>query len=179
MERQITLCYRKIITRANSQHWDKLVFEDSYSEFRMQAQYFNQSGEYDTYAQLVWHVPGAKKLPFLVEPAVTGYIILLKEVIPDILDNLGKHFLKFSSFRFELINSSLSDPDKHQVAINFFSAPMIWHDTIGDCLLVSEKGTAEESTATSLFRLQPFLTICNLSTSTQPSYGITRENISC
>jgi hypothetical protein len=96
MDRIITLCYRKIIDSSNADSWSKMVFEDSYRELSMQAQYFDQHGEYPSYAKLIQNVPDAERLSFLVAPAVSGYISQLNAVIPDIQNNLGRRFLKFS-----------------------------------------------------------------------------------
>lgn len=163
-KRTITLCYRKIIDASSTRPWDKMVFEDSYMEFKMQAQLYNQEKKYRSFAGLIQHVPGAEKLHFLVSAAVTGYIGQLNENIPDILNNLGKHFLKFTQFEFEIINSDFQDTTKHQVAVNFYSEPLLWHDTIGNYLLVSDKKAAEGEVLTNLFALQPYLTIYSLYT---------------
>ncbi|QNH63656.1 hypothetical protein [Hymenobacter sediminicola] len=161
MNRIITLCYRKIIDTASTKPWDKLVFEDTYAEFRMQAQYFNQQGQYRTFGQLLQHAPGAEKLHFLVSAAVRGYLPQLQGLVPDVTDNLGRHFLKFSRFQFEIINSDLADKFRHQVAINFYSDPLVWHETIGTHLLVSEQAltAAGQEVPTHLVQLQPFLSI--------------------
>ena len=44
--RTITLCYRKVIDASAAKPWEKLVFEDSYTEFKMQAQLYNQEKKY-------------------------------------------------------------------------------------------------------------------------------------
>lgn len=164
--RIITLCYRKVIDSNASRPWDKLVFEDSYLEFKMQAQLYNQDKKHRSFAELLQHVPGAEQLHFLVSAAVTGYLQQLNEIIPDILNNLGKHFLKFTKFQFELINSSLQDKTRHQVAIYFYSEPLWWHDTIGNFLLVSDKKETTGELLTNLFQLQPYLNIYSLQTET-------------
>lgn len=158
-KRIITLCYRKIIDSSCSKPWDQLVFEDSYREFKMQAQYFNQENKYHTFSELVYNVKGAEKLHFLVSAAVINYLKQLNEVIPDILNNIGRQFLTFKQFRFEIINSDLHDISKHSIAINFYSSPLIWHDTIGPYLLTSPQTSATEEVITDLFSIQPFLTI--------------------
>jgi len=156
--RLITLCYRKIIDAQSSKPWDQLVFEDTYREFRMQAQYFNQQQHYRSFGELLHQVPGAEKLHFLVSAAVRGYLQQLNGVVPDIANNLGQLFLKFSNFHFELINSDLHDKSKHQVAVYFYSDPLAWHDTIGDYLLVGEPAAS----TTTLFQIQPYLSIHSL-----------------
>lgn len=161
--RTITLCYRKIIDTSAAKPWEKLIWEDSYTEFKMQAQLYNQEKKYRTFAQLLQHEPGAEQLHFLVSAAVIGYIRQLNETVPDILNNLGKHFLGFTKFQFEIINSDLQDKTKHQVAINFYSEPLVWHDTIGHFLLVSDKTAAEMGEfQTHLLGIQPYLTIHTL-----------------
>jgi hypothetical protein len=162
--RLITLCYRKVIDINSPKAWDKLVFQDSYLEFKMQAQFFNQERKYCSFAELLQHAPGAEQLHFLTSAAVTGYLQQLNETIPDILNNLGKHFLKFNQYQFEIINSDLLDKTKHQVAINFYSEPLVWHDTIGNYLLVSDKPAAAGEVLTHLFQLQPYLNIHALRT---------------
>jgi hypothetical protein len=160
--RLITLAYRKLIDANSTRPWDKLVFEDSYREFRMQAQFYNQQGQYRTFGELLHHVPGADKLHFLVGGSIGGYMQQLGGVVPDIVNNVGRYFLKFSRYQFELINSHLHDQSRHQVAINFYAAPLLWHDTIAPYLLVSDPAAPAEASGdvlTHLFQLQPYLTI--------------------
>jgi len=161
-DRIITLCYRKVIDSQATKPWDKLVLDDTYAEFRMQAQYYNQEKKYRTYGELLQHVPGADKLPFLVSAAVRGYVQQLNGLVPDIVDNLGRYFLKFSKFQFELINSDLLDKARHQVAVNFYSEPLTWHETLGGYLLVSHSQPAADEVLTHLVAVQPYLGIYSL-----------------
>ncbi|UOQ99095.1 hypothetical protein MUN81_06280 [Hymenobacter sp. 5317J-9] len=162
----ITLCYRKIMDAGAARPWDRLVWNDSYAEFRLQAQNFNPENRYRTFGEMLHHVPGADRLHFLVSGAVTGYIQQLGERMPDISDNLGRQFLRFQRFQFELINSDLQDPSKHQVAVNFVSEPLRWHDTVGQFLLVSPVAAAASGgeVLTHLVPLQPFLSIYSILT---------------
>lgn len=156
----IVLCYRKIIDDSNDNPWDSFVHEDSYLEFKMQAQLFNPEQKYNSFAEMLQHVPGAEKLHFLVSAAVTGYLRQLNGIIPDVLDNLGRRFLTFENFKFEIINSDINHIERHKVAVNFFSKPMIWHDTIDNQLLVSQAQSANnEEVFTNLFELRPFVSI--------------------
>ncbi|WP_201981464.1 hypothetical protein [Hymenobacter rubidus] len=163
--RTITLCYRKIMDASATRPWDKLVWDDSYAEFRLQAQTFNPGNRYRSFGEILHYVPNAERLHFLVSGAVTGYVQQLNERMPDVLDNLGRQFLKFNRFQFELINSDLQDKSKHQVAVNFVSEPLRWHDTVGPYLVVSEARPAAAPTGeilTHLVQLQPFLSIYSL-----------------
>jgi hypothetical protein len=162
MDRLITLCYRKVIDASSTHPWDRLVFDDTYQEFRLQAQYFNQQQQYRTFGQLLLHAPGAEQLHFLVSAAVRGYLQQLGGLVPDVLDNLGRHFLRFSKFQFEIINSDVLDKSRHQVAVNFYSEPLRWHDTVGAYLLVSEEPATGAERLTNMFQLQPYLIIHSL-----------------
>lgn len=160
----IRFCYRKIIDASSAGTWEKLVFDSSYSEFLMQAQFYNHEKKYRTFSELLSQVPGAEKLHFLVSASVTGYVQQLNGKMPDITDNLRRKFLSFKNFRFELIRSDINDKSTHQVAISFFSEPMNWHETIGEYLLVSphteEKN--EQEMLTHLVQLQPFFSIYSI-----------------
>jgi len=162
MRKTITLCYRKIIDKDSNKPWEKLVFEDSYRELKMQSQFYNQDKKYQTFSELIHHVKGSEKLHFLVSAAVISYIRQLNDVIPDILNNIGKQFLHFNQFKFEIINSHLQNSDKHSVAISFYSSPLLWLDTIGPLLLTTTTATQGEEILTDMFALQPFLTIYSI-----------------
>jgi hypothetical protein len=166
-KRIITLCYRKIIRPNSLLPWDKMVHENSYLEFKMQAQNFTTGTNITSYAELLRQVPNAHQLPDRVAPAVTGYVQQLGGIIPDILNTLGRRFLHFNNFRFEIINSDISDSDKHVIAVNFFSEPLLWIDTVDNYLLVSayqeKTGTlGDGEILTDLFQLQPYLNIHSL-----------------
>jgi len=164
-KRVIRLAYRKIIDVNSQKSWEKFVFEDSYKEFLMQAQLYNPGKKYFTFGELLTHVPNAEKLHFLVSASVVGYLKQLDGKVPDIINASGKHTLPFKSYRFELINSDLRNKEKHQVAINFLTEPLTWHDTIGAQLLVSLPGIEHnegEEVLTELFTMQPYLTIHSL-----------------
>lgn len=160
----ITLCYRKLIDASATRLWDKLVFADTYREFCLQAQYFNQEKRYRSLAELLQHAPGAAQLPFLVSGAVRGALQQLNGWVPDVVDNLGRHFLKFTQFQFELLASDVLDQARHQVAINFYAEPLVWHDTVGPYLLVSDPTAtpAAGEISTRLFQIQPYLAIHSL-----------------
>ncbi|PWK80062.1 hypothetical protein LX99_00526 [Mucilaginibacter oryzae] len=167
-KRVIVLCYRKIIGLNAVKAWDKMVFESSYLEFKMQAQNFSVGTEYTSYAELLHNLPGARRLNGMVTPSVTGYVQQLNGIMPDLLNNLGRRFLTFKKFKLEIINSDIIDMAKHQVAISFYSEPMVWHDTIGDFLLVSDhlpenQLPGENNKAiTNLIQIQPYLNISSL-----------------
>ena len=160
----IRLCYRKIIDATALKAWDRFVFDSSYAELLMQFQFYNTAKKYTAFSDLSMNVPGADKLHYLVSASITGYMQQLNEQIPDIADNLGRSFLRFKGYRFEIINSDIKDKAKHTIAVNFFSEPMLWHTAIDNYLLVSFLSNEEtvEGMLTHLVQLQPFLSIYSL-----------------
>jgi len=160
-KRSIRLSYRKIIDAQCRKTWEQQVFEDSYTEFLLQAQYYNQGKKYSTFGELLTYVPGAERLHFLVNPSVMPHLLPLNGKMPDMLNATGQHFLPFKNFRFEIINSNIRQKAQHQVAINFLSEPLTWYDTIGSQLLVAINDTPDEEgrVPTEMFSMQPFLCI--------------------
>ena len=120
-KRIIQLCYRKIIDSNAQKACDKYVFEDTFTEFLMQSQLYNQEKKYSSFSELINHVPAAEKLHFLVGVAANGYLKQLNEKVPDIANNLGKLFLPFKKYRFEIISSDIKNKAKQQVAFNFYT----------------------------------------------------------
>lgn len=141
--RVITIAYRKMISAGSQKAWDKIVFEDTYTEFRMQAQYFTSGLVITRFDELMKAKPAAEKLHFLVSTAASGYVKQLNGIIPELADSFGTPCLSFEKYRFEIIQSDVHDKSLHHVAIWFYSNPMIWLDTIGTQLLVTPfTGTA-------------------------------------
>jgi hypothetical protein len=164
----IRLCYRKVIDAQSAKPWEKLVFEDSYAEFLMQSQLYNHEKKYSTFSDIITHVPAAERLHFLVSAAVIGYLQQLQGRVPDLVNNLGRLFLPFNNYRFEIINSDINDRTKHRVAINFYTDHLVWHDTINNQLLLSVPGNTENGEVlTELFTLPPFVSIYSLKSPVQ------------
>lgn len=163
MDRIISFCYRKIIDTASSRAWERLVFEDSYTEFKMQAQRFNERGRYSSFAEMLHNNSAAEQLHFLTAGTAAGYVKQLHGKIPDILNTLGKQFLSFKNFRFEIINSDIKDISKHKVAINFFSEEVIWICSAGDVMILSLNEYANHAEQlTETFIMPPFVSIYSI-----------------
>lgn len=160
----IQLCYRKIIDADSQKVWDKYVFEDTYMEFFMQAQKYNQEGKYRTFQEISENVPAAKNLTYLVSTAAFNYIRQLKDIVPDIANVYGKLCLPFNRFKFEIIHSDVKDKASHKVAIYFYSEPLTWIDTLDGKLLIAYGDKREainlgEEVETEMITFQPFLNI--------------------
>lgn len=160
----IRLCYKKIVDVNAQKQWEKHIFEDTYREFFMQSQFYNQEEKFHTFQELIANVPAADKLHYLVSTAAINYIRQLNDLIPDIINVHQQLCLSFKNFRFEIVQSHIKNKEAHKVAIYFYSEPIIWIDTIDNHLLISnvnQKDTlgAENEISTDLIALQPLLSI--------------------
>lgn len=136
MKGLITFRYSKIIDRGSSKtKWDQYVFDDTYREFFMQAQEFDQEGNYSTFHEILANVPKAEEMHYLVSTAAVSYIRQLNNYIPNVLNTAGKTCLPFKNFRFEILQSHTRDKNQHRIAIHFFSEEIIWIDSLGKHLI--------------------------------------------
>ena len=158
----IQFCYRKIIDANSTKLWDKYVFDDTHQEFFMQAQYYNQAGILKTYREIIEQNPQAEKLQFLVSTAAVGYIQQLNGIVPEIVNAFGKLCLPFENFKFEIIQSHITDKQQHKIAIYFYSKPLLWIDTLDNQLLISSATEDLGELETDLIPLQPMLNIISL-----------------
>lgn len=166
-DRIITLCYRKIVDVRSERGWEKLLFEATYKELKMQFQLFDQQKKFYIFSELLHATPAAQQLHFLVSASVQGYIKQLANKIPDVKNSLGKSFIPFNNFGFEIIESDIRDRTAHAVAINFVSDPLVWLDTIGSSLLLSRPDSMNEQVIkTELVTMQSFLSIYSLQKAT-------------
>lgn len=165
-QKLIRISYTKRINSSNTTLWDQLVFNSSWQELQMQAQFYNQQQQHTTFRLLVQQVPSAEKLHFLVSSSVVGYLKQLNGIVPDVLNKRGIPFLLFNDFKFEIIDSNFSDQSKHEIQLTFFSDSVLWHETIADWLLLSNPAEPQtkEGALTHLLQLQPAVDIYSYKT---------------
>lgn len=133
----IRLCYSKVIDASASGAWEKYVFDDTYREFFMQAQYYNQQQKFSTFREILENDPKADQLHALVSTAAIGYLRQLNERVPDVTNASGKVFIPFKNFRFEIIQSHVKDKYQHKIAIHFYSEVLTWIDTVQNMFLLA------------------------------------------
>jgi hypothetical protein len=130
-ERVMRFCYRKIVDAAFEKPWKKYVFDNTDTEFRMQSHLYNAGERHSTFAELLAAVPAAEKTYCLLSAGAMNYIQQPGGLVPDVLNGL-KTFLPFNHFCFRIINSDIRDKSRHQVAVNFYSGPLTWHEAIAN-----------------------------------------------
>ena len=163
----IQVCSRKTIDTTSTNTWDKYVFDDTYREFLMQAQQFDQQKKYATFQDILKNLPKADQMHYLVSTAAVGYIRQLNEKIPEAVNVFSKPCVPFKKFRFEIVQSHVMNRDQHKVAIYFYSEPLIWIESINSNQLLFALGDQSESLSngnkvdTEVLVMSPNLTICS------------------
>lgn len=149
MKTIIRLAFRLVIDQHSTHPWDRLVFEDTYQEYRIQHLVFNNKNQPSQhYWELIRSNPHAQQIPFLLSTAVENYVHQLNGEITSITDVLGIHFFKFENFRVDLVSSHISDASKHKIGITFYSPPLLLIDIIDGKYLLSEQLNPEETLPT-------------------------------
>lgn len=135
----IKLIYTKVIDAGSANAWDKHVFEDTHREFFMQAQQFDQDGRHETFQEILTHISGAENMNYLVSTAAVGYLRQLHSKFPDVLNTLGKTCVPFKNFKFEIVQSHVTNKALHKIAIHLYSEPLLWIDTLDKHLIFARE----------------------------------------
>lgn len=161
--RKIKIAYRQLIGAGSGDAFEQKVLDDSYEEFKMQVQAYNDGGRLTTLADILAHNPKASSLHYKVGFAIGLYINELGKQIPGLYDNRGKPVL-FSSFEFELIGSDITNKLAHKVAVTYMNDKLVLLDSFGDHLLLAHAGEQADllSQETFTLRMQPNLSIISL-----------------
>ena len=159
----IKLAYRQIIDIHSTGDFEKKVFNDTWEEFNMQAQVYDQGGTLKTFQQLVAHNPKANSLHYKVGFAIGLYVKELNTIIPEFRDSLDRITIPFETYRFEIIQSDITNKAEHKVAVLFITDTLTLLGNIGDYLLLSHGDQLhtiqQEGTDTFLLQLKPGLSI--------------------
>lgn len=139
----IRLCYTKVIDKDCETAWDKNVFHATHQEFYMQAQQFDQQKRYSTFREMLAHIPKADQMHYLVSTAAKGYLLQLNNLVPDVTNAAGKRCVSFRNFKFEILDSHVTDKNQHRIAISFYSEPLLCVGALESRLIISTAAKAE------------------------------------
>jgi hypothetical protein len=158
---KIRLAYRAVIDNSCSTAWERYIFEDTYKEYLMQQQLFNNKEQPATsFRELMAENPKAEQLHFLTGIAANSYVQQLKGFLFLVPDALGNNLLPFEGFRFDIINTDITDISRHKVGVTFFSPLFTYLGTVNNCYLVSKNTATKAGYDTVMYPLQPQLAIC-------------------
>lgn len=158
----ITIAYKQVIDAASQNRFEKDILRFSYEEYKMKQQAYNADGSIKRFTALKAKDGRANSLHYKSGFAVAGIIETLKNNIIVLQDNEEKNF-EFETYRFEVIESDITNETLHKVAIHYISVLLTLYESIGEYILVAkgdksaEKST--EPTETFLVKVQAGMTI--------------------
>jgi len=160
----IKIAYRQIIDAAAQTAFEKDILAASYKEYKMKQQTYNTEGTIHTFTALKEKDGRANSLHYKSGFAIAGIIDSLKNKITILQDGNPETFV-FDVCRFEIIESDITDQQKHKVALHYTSAILTLYQIIGEYLLVAKGDktieTAGEPAETFLVKVQPGLQVVN------------------
>lgn len=158
---KIRLAYRVVIESTATAAWDRYIFEDTYREYLMQQQLFNNAqSPKNTFRELLAENPKAEQLHFLTGMAANSYIEQLKGSFYRFTDVLGSTFFPFTGYRLDIINTDITDSSRHKVGITLYSPLLTYMGIVNNCYLVSQDAEQKAGYETIMFETRPQLAIC-------------------
>lgn len=158
---KIRLAVRTVIDSNSQNPWDRYIFEDTYREYLMQQQLYNdKDNTKNTFRELLSENPKAEQLHFLTGMAAENYVGQLKGSFYRVTDVLGSTFFPFSGYRLDIINTDITDMSRHKVGITLFSPLLTYLGMVNNCYLVSLNTDDATGHETIMFAVQPQLAIC-------------------
>lgn len=139
----IQLSFRQIINAGSTGDFEKAVLQLSYQEYKMKSQAYNPDGSTATFSALRARDGRANSLHYKSGFAIGGLVEGLKNTIPGLADSAGQA-LNFDTFRFEVLESDITNQAVHRVAIHYITDWLTLYQVIGDMLLLSNKNDLEE-----------------------------------
>ncbi|MDQ1094871.1 MULTISPECIES: hypothetical protein [Chryseobacterium] len=159
MKAKIKLAFRIVIDRNSTLAWDRYIFEDTYFEYKIQHQVFDDpENPVKNYWELLAKNPNSEKIPFLLSTAVVNYVSQLNGEIKSLPDVLGSTFFPIEHFRLDLISSNVEDPSKHKLGLTFYTPELLLIDIIDNKYLLS-RNLSGETFETYMFGFHPQVAI--------------------
>lgn len=160
MKAKIKLAFRIVIDQSSEMIWDKYIFEDTYFEYKIQHQVFDErENPVKNYWELLAKNHNADKIPFLLSSAVTNYVSQLNGEIRSLPDVLGNTYFPVENFKLDVISSNTEDPSKHKIGLTFYTPELLLIDIIDNKYLLSKDTEREDVFETFMFAFHPQVSI--------------------
>jgi hypothetical protein len=161
MKAIIKIAYRIVIDAHAETSFEKNVWNASYQEFLLKSQAYNAEGKFKTFTEMKASDGRANSLHYKSGFAIGHFINDLKNKIPYLQDTLEKN-ISFTTHRFEMIESDITNKSAHTVAIIFISDDLLLLRNIGDYMILSAaENISNQAAETFLVQIQPNLSIIN------------------
>lgn len=132
----IQLTYRQVIDYSSDGFLEKMIFQLSYDEFKLKSQVYNPELKLTSFTQMKAIDGRANSLHYKSGFAASGYLEALNKAIPGFINEAGQPVL-FESYRFEVIESDITDISKHKVAVHYITGEISVLGVLGDKLLLA------------------------------------------
>jgi len=160
---KIRLAYRLVIDNSSTFVWDKYVFEDSFQEYLLQHQQFNsKENPKNTFRELLSENEKSAQLHYLVGISANNYVEQLKGNLYRITDILGNNYFPFTNYRFDIINTDITDITKHKIGITFYSPLLTYLGMVDNHFLLSKNTDESNEFETFMIAAQSNLSVCYL-----------------
>lgn len=160
---KIRLAYRLVIDNSSTFVWDKYVFEDSFQEYLLQHQQFNsKENPKNTFRELLAENEKSAQLHYLVGISANNYVEQLKGNLYRITDILGNNYFPFTNYRFDIINTDITDITKHKIGITFYSPLLTYLGMVDNHFLLSKNSVDSDEFETFMLAAQANLSVCYL-----------------
>ena len=158
----IKITYRQVIDASSTGALEKNIFNASYQEFLLKPQAYNLEGKYNTFTKMKAADGRANSLHYKSGFAVDQYIHTLKNQIVYLQDSLDQN-IPFERYRFEVIESDITNKALHKVAINFATGILTLFAIVGEYFLlaIGDKATPllNEVVETFMLKMQPGMAV--------------------
>jgi hypothetical protein len=158
----ISFQYRKVFDKNVVSNWDKAIRDDTFMEYKMKSQFYDEKVEFPMFRDLLIAKPEAVKLHYLVSLSAIGHIQFLRNLFPEVVDTLGSRCIPFQNYTFEILNSDFYNIDKHVVQLDFFSEPLCLIEVIGETFWLAKPQDNQERIETFMVNKSPNLMINSL-----------------
>ncbi len=132
----IQLTYRQVIDHSSDGFLEKMIFQLSYDEFKLKSQVYNPEQKLTSFSQMKAIDGRANSLHYKSGFAVSGYLEALNKNIPGVINEAGQPIV-FESYRFEVIESDITDISKHKVAVHYITDNLSVLGVYGEKLLLA------------------------------------------
>lgn len=150
----------QVIDMYSASTFEKNILQLSYDEYKMKQQAYNTDGSIHTFTALKAKDGRANSLHYKSGFAIAGLVESLNKKISIAQDGREQSF-EFDTWRFEVIESDITDVAKHKVAVHYISAECTLFEIIGSYLLLAKGSQWEEGQVaeTFLIKIQPGISI--------------------
>lgn len=155
---KIKIAFRQIIDVKSTGEFEKNIFNDSFSEFYLQAQAYNPNRQFRTLKELIEYNPKANSLHYKVGFSIGRYVQALQKNIPGLQDSIGKG-VPFEEHQFEILHSDVTNRTVHRVAITYISPALELFAISGGFLVLAENSNHNFASSTLTISMQPNLSI--------------------